>query len=198
MVGTGDPGGTTPGVFAETERLILRQFTDRDVDNLVDLDSDPDVMFWINGGRPTPRAEVVDDILPAFLGYYQRSPGYGFWAVIEKATGGFLGWVHFRPHQHDEPDDPELGYRLKKSAWGKGYATEASAAVINRGFREFGVRRVHAETLVINTASRRVMEKCGMTQIRIIHQDWPDKIPGDELGDVEYAITREEWQRSAG
>jgi RimJ/RimL family protein N-acetyltransferase len=185
-------------VIADTERLVLRRFTADDIDNLVELDSDPQVMFFVTGGRATPRAEVEAEVLPAFLDYYRTGDGYGFWAVVEKGTGEFLGWVHFRPDEHDSPDDPELGYRLRRTAWGKGYAAEASRVLIDRGFRDFGVRRVHAETMVVNTASRRVMEKCGMTMVRVFHQDWPDRIPGDEQGDVEYAITREEWQARTG
>jgi RimJ/RimL family protein N-acetyltransferase len=150
-------------IFLETDRLVLRRFTDDDVDNLVDLDSDPDVMHFINGGRPTPREEIQDDVLPAFLGYYERFAGYGFWAAVEKSTGDFLGWFHFRPPEGRSLDDVELGYRLRKSAWRKGYATEASRALIHKGFTELGVQRVFAETMAVNVASRRVMEKAGVT-----------------------------------
>jgi len=83
--------------FLETERLLLRQFTGDDADLLVALDSDPLVMRYITGGIPTSRSEIESDYLPAFLDYYQRYPGYGFWAAIEKTTGEFLGWFHFRP-----------------------------------------------------------------------------------------------------
>jgi RimJ/RimL family protein N-acetyltransferase len=185
-------------VFLETERLTLRRFTSDDVDLLVELDSDPEVMFWITGGRTTSREEIETDYLPAFLSYYERFEGYGFWAAIERSTGEFLGWFHFRPAAGHPDDEPELGYRLRRSTWGKGYATEGSIALIDRGFRDFGVRRVLAETMAVNTASRRVMEKAGMRLVRTFHQDWPDKIPGDEHGDVEYAITREEWIRQRG
>ena len=182
-------------VFLETDRLILRRFTAADVDLLVALDADPDVMHFITGGRPTPRAEIEHDILPAFLGYHERFAGYGFWAAIEKATGDFLGWFHFRPAPGSPPDEPELGYRLRRSAWGKGYGTEGSRALIRKGFAELGVRRVVASTMAVNLASRRVMEKSGLTLVRTFHQDWPDRIPGDEHGDVEYALTREDWER---
>ena len=185
-------------VFLETERLVLRRFTEADVNHLVDLDSDPDVMRFLTGGTPTPRAVIERDILPHFLNYYERFEGYGFWAAIERSTGEFLGWFHFRPASGHPDDEPELGYRLRRSTWGKGYATEGSIALIDRGFRDFGVRRVLAETLVVNTASRRVMEKAGMQLVRTFHQDWPDKIPGDEHGDVEYEITREQWMRQRG
>ena len=95
-------------IFLETERLVLRRFTDADVDNLVDLDSDPDVMYFINGGRPTPREEIQNDVLPAFLAYYERFVGYGFWAAVEKSTGEFLGWFHFRPPQAPAPTTSSL------------------------------------------------------------------------------------------
>lgn len=188
--------GTT--VFLETQRLTLRRFTPDDVDLLADLDSDPDVMFWITGGRTTTREEIERDVLPAFVSYYERYDGYGFWAAIERATGEFLGWFHFRPAPGHPVDEPELGYRLRRSAWGKGIATEGSIALIDKGFRDHGVRRVLAETMAVHDASRRVMEKAGMRLVRTFHQDWPDKIPGDEHGDVEYAITREEWAEAHG
>jgi RimJ/RimL family protein N-acetyltransferase len=181
-------------VHARTERLILRRFTDEDVDLLVELDSDPEVMFYINAGVPTPRSDVVDDILPAFRKQYGQWPGYGFWAIIRRSDGEFVGWVHLRP-DHDAPEDePELGYRLRRSAWGHGYAAEASRAVIDRAFAEFGARRVVAFTMAVNHASRRVMDKAGLRYVRTFRADWPMRIPGDEHGDVEYAVTREEWE----
>ena len=90
--------------FLETERLMLRWLTMADVDNLVELDGDPDVMNFIAGGRPTPRDEIVND-LPAFLGYNDRYPGYGFWAAIEKSTEEFLGWFHLRPPEGTNAND---------------------------------------------------------------------------------------------
>jgi RimJ/RimL family protein N-acetyltransferase len=189
-----DPDHPGVRVFLETDRLVLRRFTVDDVDNLVELDSDPAVMRYVNGGRATPADEIRDDVLPAFLGYYDRYPGYGFWAVQEKPAGGFVGWFHLRPHpDHGVPDEPELGYRLRRSAWGLGYGTEGSRALIDKAFAYLGARRVYAETMVVNAASRRVMEKAGLRYVRTFHQDWPDKIDGDEHGDVEYALTREDW-----
>jgi RimJ/RimL family protein N-acetyltransferase len=185
-------------VFLETERLVLRRFTVADVDNLVALDGDPNVMHFITGGQTTPRDVIQNETLPRFLAHYERFVGYGFWAAIEKATGEFLGWFHFLSTRPAHPDDVELGYRLRAAAWGKGYATEGSRALIHKGFAELGARRVVAETMVVNWASRRVMEKAGLTLARTFHQDWPYRIEGDEAGDVEYALTREEWaQREA-
>src|SRR5437764_491557 len=176
-------------IFLETERLLLRRFTEDDVDNLVELDSDPDVMRFINGGRSTPREEIGSDVLPAFLAYYERFSGYGFWAAVEKSSGRFVGWFHFRPAAAAAPGEIELGYRLRRSAWGKGYATEGSRALIDKGFAELGVRRVVASTMVVNVASRRVMEKAGLRFVRTFHQPWPDHLEGEEEGDVEYACS---------
>jgi RimJ/RimL family protein N-acetyltransferase len=166
-----------------------------DADDLVNLDADPDVMRYITGGVPTSRDEIETEVLPAFLDYYQRYAGFGFWAAMEKATGEFLGWFHFRPGPDAAPGEVELGYRLRKSAWGKGYATEGSRALIRKGFTEFGVQRVVAEAMAINAASRRVMEKAGLKLVRTFHQPWPHPIEGDEFGDVEYALDRAGWQR---
>ena len=188
-------------VFLETERLILRQFTMDDLDDLCDLNSDPEVMRYTTGGLPVPREMIEHDFLPYYLAYYVRSKGYGFWAVIEKASGEFLGWFHFRPHTGEPPDQPELGYRLKRSAWGKGYATEGSAALIDKGFAEFGVQRVVASAYGENVASWRVMEKVGMTLVRTfrIPIEEMDEVPGIDPAlfdgdDVEYAITKAEWE----
>lgn len=181
-------------VFLETERLRLREFEDGDAENLVQLDSDPEVMHFITGGRPTPRQEIEDQLLPHFLSYHVDSPRMGFWAVEEKETGAFIGWFHFRTKEGQPDHERELGYRLKRSAWGRGYAAEGARALIDKGFAEQGVTRVVAETMVVHLASRRVMEKVGLRVARVFFADWPDRIPGDEHRDVEYALDRDEWQ----
>jgi RimJ/RimL family protein N-acetyltransferase len=173
--------------------MVLRRFTVADVDLVVELDADPGVMRYITGGIATSRQEIEEDYLPAWLSYYDRFEGYGFWAAIEKANGGFLGWFHLRPPPHAPPDHPELGYRLRRSAWGRGLATEGARALIDAAFEKYGAQRVNAETMAVNAGSRRVMEKSGLTLVRSFTQDWPHRIEGDEHGDVEYALTREEW-----
>jgi RimJ/RimL family protein N-acetyltransferase len=188
--------GSTPEVFLGTERLILRRFTMADVDNLTALDADPEVMRFINGGVPTSRHAIGTDFLPAFLGYYQRFAGYGYWAVMERSSGDFLGWFHFRPRAGSAPDQVELGYRLRKSAWGQGYATEGSRALINKGFTELGVQRVTAEAMAENTASRRVLEKAGLTLVRTFRRPWPESADGDQIEVVEYALEKAEWAQS--
>jgi len=151
-------------------------------------------MRFITGGETTPRDVIRDETLPRFIRAYERFEGFGVWAAVERSTGEFLGWFEFYPWKGVGPEEVELGYRLRRSAWGKGYATEGSCALIRKAFTELGVQRVVAETITINTASRRVMEKAGLTHVRTFHQEWPDRIEGDEHGDVEYALTKADWE----
>ncbi len=173
-------------IYLETERLYLRQFTPADVDNLVDLDADPEVMRYLTGGRSTPRTQVEQVTLPRILGDYARHPGFGCWAAVEKASGAFVGWFLLRPRTGrtdgtgSDPmasdrtgsdrmssdgagiDQAELGYRLRRAAWGKGYATEGARALIRKGFTELGVRRIFAQTM----QSWLVLDLTGSTQGR--------------------------------
>jgi RimJ/RimL family protein N-acetyltransferase len=86
-----------------------------------------------------------------------------------------------------------LGYRLKRSAWGYGYATEGSRGLLRLAFNDLGVQRVFAQTMTVNVASRRVMEKIGLIHERTFFLDWPELIEGAEHGDVEYGLSRQDW-----
>lgn len=191
--------------FLETERLILRPFTEDDLDNLVALDGDPEVMRFLTGGAPTPRDTFARDILPRFLASYARYDGYGYWAAVARATSDFLGWFSLVPHEDGPPDEPALGYRLRRAAWGKGYATEGARALIRVAFTDLGARRVTATTYQDNLGSRRVMEKAGLTFVRAfrltpadLHATGTFAAASQEVwdgDDVEYALTREDWER---
>src|SRR5205823_11173791 len=124
-------------------------------DHLVALDGDPEVLRYLNGGAPTPRDFIVRETLPRFFSYYALGNRFGVWAAIEKATGEFLGRFIFRSKRESDPDEFDLGYRLRRSAWGKGYGTEGSLALVRKGFTELGVQRVTAGSLAANIASRR-------------------------------------------
>lgn len=182
-------------IYVETERLILRRFTPDDVENLARLDGDPAVMRYLTGGKPTPREVIAREALPRILEEYERRDGSGKWAAVERATGAFVGWFGLRHKAGAPPGEMELGYRLRPSTWDKGYATEGAGALIRKGFTELGVTRVVANTMVVNVASRRVMEKLGMTLARTYFLDWPEYIEGAEHGDVEYALDKADWER---
>ncbi|MFI1100927.1 GNAT family N-acetyltransferase [Streptomyces melanogenes] len=180
----------TPPPFLTTDRLVLRPFTDTeaDLDLVVELDSDPEVMRYLTGGRPMTRDEIRAGSFGRML------PGdAGFWATHLRDTGEFIGWHCLRPGLNAPPDHADLGYRLRKPVWGKGYAREGALALIEKGFGELGYSRITANTMYVNDRSRRVMERCGLTYVRTYFEEWPYSVEGDEHGDVEYALTREEW-----
>ncbi|MEB3343211.1 GNAT family N-acetyltransferase [Okeania sp.] len=161
-------------IFLETERLILRQFTEVDTELLFQLDRDPEVTRFTKlgarSGTPTSYNEIKNEFLPKVFRYYQQYPNYyGFWAAMEKLSNTFIGWFHFRPGLDGymgailyEVNDIELGYRLPRKVWGKGYATEGSKALVKKGFLELGIERIVASALSENKASIRVMEKVGL------------------------------------
>jgi RimJ/RimL family protein N-acetyltransferase len=181
-------------IILKTPQMTIRQFTTDDVDNLFDLNNDPEVMRYLTGGKPAPREEIEDKIIPFHLGVYERFARLGTWAADSNATGEFLGWFHFRPGPGANVTNIDLGYRLRRAVWNKGYATEGSRALINMGFADLGVERVFGHAMTVNTASRRVLEKCGMTLVRTTPYEGTDVIEGSEHGEVEYALTKLEWE----
>lgn len=195
-------------IFLETARLRLRRFTPADEDSLVALDSDPEVMRYLNGGIPTPREVIAATVLPGFLASYDRVPGFGVWAAEESASGAFLGWCSFRTRTGVAPmEEVRLGYRLRRAVWGQGLATEGARALLHQGFTALGVGRVAASTYEYNRASRRVMEKLGMRHVRSFRPTPDDLARTDTFApdagevwdgdEVEYAITRDEWEQHA-
>ncbi|ATL25237.1 GNAT family N-acetyltransferase [Streptomyces formicae] len=183
--------------YLETERLALRRFTADDADLLIELDSDPAVMRYLSGGEPTAPEIIRELHLPRILAGYEKWGGdLGLFAAHERTGGTFIGWFLLRPEAEGPLDEVELGYRLRRAAWGKGYATEGSRALLGKAFSELGVRVVWAETMSVNHGSRTVMEKLGMTLAGTLPTP-PDMatVEGAELGGVRYEIAKERWER---
>jgi RimJ/RimL family protein N-acetyltransferase len=168
----------------ETQRLVLRPLTLDDVDPLVALDSDPEVMRYITGGRPTPRTEMIERV--------RRRIGRR-WIADDRATAEFVGWFGLVPSAI-AAGEYEVGYRLRRAAWGKGLATEGTRALIDLAFTELGATRIWAETMAVNARSRAVMERCGLRYARTFHVEFNDPIDGTELGEVEYELLRSAWE----
>jgi len=187
-----------------TERLALRRFNSADAANLLSLDGDPQVMRFLTGTTRS-LAQIRDEVLPDLAGCHLRYPGFGYWAAESRAGGQFIGWFGLRPvtptgdaieHWPDADGDTgvaSLGYRLRRSAWGQGYATEGARALVRLAFTGLGLREVVATTMAVNTGSRRVMEKAGLRYARTVHLDWPEPLDGNEHGDVEYRLLRDDW-----
>ena len=183
-----------------TARLLLRPMTGADLGWLVRLHGDRRVMRFIDDGQPVLPSVVASQTLPAMLREYGRLPdGLGYLAAIERATGEPLGLFALRPPDsvglrppdntalRPEHGTAELGYRLLPDAWGMGYATEGARALIRSASTDLGLERVVATTMTVNTASRRVLEKAGLSLVRTFLAAWPGYIEGAEHGDVVYA-----------
>ncbi len=187
-----------------TDRLALRRLTAADAGNLLALDGDPAVMRFLDRRLKT-RAEIEAEVLPPLLGYYARHPGFGRWAAEARRGGDFIGWFALRavaPTEHPMDAWPDasgdvrvasLGYRLRRDAWGRGYATEGARALVRRAFTELGVDEIVATTMAVNTRSRAVLEKAGLRHARTVHLSWSDPLPGNEHGDVEYRLQHADW-----
>jgi RimJ/RimL family protein N-acetyltransferase len=188
-----------------TERLALRRFTSADAADLLSLDGDPLVMRFLTGATRS-LAQIRDDVLPQLARCHLRFPGFGYWAAQTRASGEFIGWFGLRPvtptgdamvnwpDARGQTGVASLGYRLRRSAWGQGYATEGARALVHLAFTGLGAREVVATTMAVNTGSRRVMEKAGLRYARTVYLDWPDPLDGNEHGDVEYRLRRGEWR----
>ncbi len=161
-------------MFLQTERMVLRAATPEDLPNLTKLDLDPEVMRYL-GADGTPSDTLVG--------------AADHWVATRADTGEFLGWFAL-PTLPGDHGVRELGYRLKREAWGRGYATEGAIALVRKAFADLDTRKVVAFTMAVNVASRRVMEKAGLTYVRTFFEDWDDPLPGADQGDVEYAVEK--------
>ena len=140
----------------ETERLILREFSFDDAENLYMLNLDPDVIRY-TGDPPFESKETARLFIYNYKDY--KINGYGRWSIDLKSDGSFIGWAGLKLNKHNDVD---LGYRLLKSAWGNGYATEAAQGCIKYGFEQLGQNEIIARVIPENVASVKVIEKLGM------------------------------------
>lgn len=146
----------------ETTRLSLRVFESEDLDDFAAIEADPDVMKYFASG-PRSREAAVRAI--AWYTTLQEERGHSFWAVIHKADNRFIGLCGLIPQRVGENDELEVAYRLHKSYWAQGLATEATTAVCNWGFEHLDVSRLISIIDPRNIASIRVAEKNGMRHV---------------------------------
>lgn len=186
-------------ILLETARLRLRRFTPEDIDRLVELDSDPAVMRYISYGVATPWQRYEREILPRWLASYAATPLLGYWAAETRVDAEFIGWFHLRPDRIDAGEQ-ELGYRLRRAAWGQGCATELGRALVTHGFERVGAAKISARALAGNVASQRVMQKCGLAHERdfVFAEDVLAGHPEAERAAVKYSITRPQWLAQRG
>lgn len=162
--------------ITDSARLTYRLMGKDDAQALWELDQDPAVMQFINGGKPNSMDTINKVFLPRMQAYTDEQKGWGIWQVSDKNTQEYLGWVLARPMGFftDEPklNDLELGWRFFQKSWGKGYATEAAIAIKNRIAEQKNIEYVSALAVEDNHGSIAVMKKVGMHFIRqYAHKD---------------------------
>jgi [ribosomal protein S5]-alanine N-acetyltransferase len=150
-------------LVAATARLRLRSFTRADAEAAHRVYGDPDVMRYIEAGRPAAAQEDSRAMIDAYI-EHERIHGFSFYAVIEAETGVLVGDAGLYRRERDGRE-VELGYTLGREWWGLGYATEAARACLEIAFGRVGLDQVIALVIPDNRASIRVLEKVGMSRV---------------------------------
>jgi len=141
-----------------TERLVLRRYTLDDLPDLIALNRDPDVMRYLGGPVDERTSEAM--LRGRILQYYGDHPGLGVWATCLRGSGEIIGF-HLLNHVQGETLI-QVGYRLHRRHWGRGYATEMAMALLRYGYVRLGLSTLMATALPGNTASQHVLLKCGL------------------------------------
>ena len=175
-------------IITETERLILREIEYTDEIDLFEMDSDPDVHQFIDQNPVKSIAEITEVINMLKLQYQEN--GVARWAVVDKITMKCIGWSglkFFKTELNNHSHFYELGYRLKKKHWGKGFATEAAIAVLNYGFEKLQLKTIYAITDPENRNSKKVLTKLGFLHTETFDYD----------GDITdwFELKKEIWEK---
>jgi RimJ/RimL family protein N-acetyltransferase len=164
---------------AETDRLILRDWHDADAARFYAVMNTPAVMRHLGGVQsPDEWRDAVERIRG-----FSRDYGHTFWIVEDRHSGELLGFCGLKrvnaPGAGALTGTPEIGWRLRESAWGMGIAKEAAIASLDLGFGRFGYERIIAMTIAANASSRGLMTRLGMT--RRADLDFTDERFGPEV-----------------
>lgn len=165
-----------------TPRLLLRRFTPEDAPVLMELNSDPEVVRYLAEGPLTVEKslEIVESLKLQYKNF-----GIGRYVAIEVSTGDKIGWSGLKWMEDEKIVD--VGFRLKQSAWGKGYATESAAAFLKEGFTTLDFTEITGKADVNNARSIHVLEKLGLRQTYV------RELPGFPDKAVDMVVTREEF-----
>lgn len=151
-------------IYIETERLILCDWQQVDLEHFSEMNADEDDMKIFPKTLSKEESDAFGQAIIAEIEEY----GFGLYAVEVKETNEFIGFIGFHRATFESDFTPcvEIGWRLKKEAWGKGYATEGAKACIQYGFEELGFDEIYSFTADINEPSKNVMRRVGMEFIK--------------------------------
>lgn len=179
-----------------TDRLLLRQWTDADLEPFAALNDDPEVMAHFPAHLSREQSDTNAGRIRAFI----DERGWGLWAVEVVQTGEFVGFTGLSIPRFEAHFTPcvEIGWRLARSAWGRGYATEAAVASAEHGFGELGLDEIVAMVEVRNVRSQNVMHKLGMTRDEDGDFDHPMVPEGSPVRRHQlYRLRRDDWKGAA-
>jgi [ribosomal protein S5]-alanine N-acetyltransferase len=175
-------------IFAETERLLLREIQLTDVAGFFELDSDPEVHRYLGSAPVQNNKQIVEAI--QFIRQQYINNGIGRWAVIHKKTNAFIGWAGLKlitEPINNHVNFYDLGYRFIRSYWGQGIATEAANASLAYAFDTLRTNEVYAHAVCENAGSNKVLSKVGLALIEtFVH---------GEIKCNWYKIDRSEFER---
>ncbi len=182
-----------------TERLVLRQWRDEDLGPFAELNADAETMRYF----PAPPSREESDALAERARRQIEAEGWGLWAVEVAGSASFIGFVGLARPSFEEHFTPavEVGWRLAREHWGRGYATEAGRAAVSHGFEELGLDEIVSFTSRLNEPSWRVMERLGMSRDPSEDFEHPRVPLGHPLRlHVLYRLSRAAWavSRAAG
>ncbi len=173
-------------IHLETERCIIRDLEESDLDGMFDLDSNVNVHKFL-GKNPIKTKDEALEIIKNIRGQY-KDFGIGRWAIEDKATNDFIGWTGFKREKKLRPDRVyiDIGYRLREKFWGKGIGTETALACLKYGFETLSFDEVCGCADIDHTASNAILRKIGLQYI----EDFEFK--GISLH--WYALKKSEWK----
>ena len=166
----------------ETERLGFSRISKEHGGLMYDLNSNPEVMRY-TGEEAFINLHAAESFCENYTPY--ENTGMGRYACFLKSNNSFIGWCGLKRHENHIVD---LGYRLKKSAWGNGYATEAANFFLSHGFNNLKLNLIVGDVAKSNKASIKVLERIGMRYEKEIDEDCGDSVT------YRYTITKEEWK----
>lgn len=176
-------------IFAETERLILREVLLTDVEGMFELDSNPMVHQYLGNNPINSKEQAIEAI--NFIRQQYEERGVGRWAAIEKESGDFIGWTGLKLNTGEKEslngkqNFYDLGYRFIPRYWGKGYASETAFPSLDYGFENLNVETMCGAAEVKNIGSNKILQKIGLNFIEeFIYKD--EKINWYELNKEDY------------
>jgi RimJ/RimL family protein N-acetyltransferase len=146
----------------QTERLLMRRWRESDREPFAALNADPETMRYFPGSLDRAASDAFVDQIESLFAVQ----GYGLWALEVSGTGEFIGFTGLNPMPPGVPGEGgvEVGWRLARHAWHRGYATEAARAAIRVAFDGVGLAEIWSMTAVLNEPSLAVMRRLGMTE----------------------------------